>query len=327
MDVISASELEKYCYCPLSWWLSQQKEVTSETLVMGGEEHNNLANDLHSIIESERRAGIWEKIVLWTSVIATTFSLIGVFLLFDLDPLLKSQVLGIISLFWILYALLIIYQSALARNKKKVIKYEQKVSILAVMAMIIALSAVPRLEGDIEVTMTYETVALVFLIGACLALYQSTSAIENARLLKKENSVQGQIKYVGEGKRISPLLFSEKYGLSGRPDYVVEVDGEEVPVEVKTGRNPRGPLFSHILQIAAYCLLLREQNGRASYGILRYGDTTHEIEYTEELHNLLLSKLEEMRAIIRSGEVHRNHNRRGKCQNCSRREACPEKLI
>jgi CRISPR-associated exonuclease Cas4 len=42
---------------------------------------------------------------------------------------------------------------------------------------------------------------------------------------------------------------------------------------------------------------------------------------------MLLEKLEEMRKLMRSGEVHRNHNRPGKCASCSRRESCPEKLV
>src|SRR2546428_13850716 len=42
---------------------------------------------------------------------------------------------------------------------------------------------------------------------------------------------------------------------------------------------------------------------------------------------MVLGKMEEMRAAVaRGGDVHRNHNRPGKCIGCSRREGCPERL-
>jgi CRISPR-associated exonuclease Cas4 len=90
---------------------------------------------------------------------------------------------------------------------------------------------------------------------------------------------------------------------------------------------PRGPLFSHILQVVAYCVLLEEEDGRPPpYGIIRYGDTAFEIEYNEDQKKLLLQKLSEMRVAIVKGEAHRNHNRPGKCIHCSRRSGCPERL-
>jgi CRISPR-associated exonuclease Cas4 len=88
-----------------------------------------------------------------------------------------------------------------------------------------------------------------------------------------------------------------------------------------------GPLFSHILQVAAYCLLIQATGKNSEYGILKYGtEVEHEIEFTEELRNLLINKLNEMESARKTGIVHRNHNRVGKCRKCSRRNICPEKL-
>ena len=77
--------------------------------------------------------------------------------------------------------------------------------------------------------------------------------------------MRGRVDYIGEGNAQGRLLRSETYRLTGRPDYIVEINGELVPVEVKSGRMPRGPLFSHILQTAAYCLLLEEEEGRTTW--------------------------------------------------------------
>jgi CRISPR-associated exonuclease Cas4 len=162
-------------------------------------------------------------------------------------------------------------------------------------------------------------------MGASAALYYSLVAEGLAKRKRRKVNVDGKLLYVGTDDQ--RLLVSEKYKLTGRPDYILMVDDELIPVDLKTGRQPRGPLFSHILQIGAYCLLLSDENGkRVCRGILKYGDVEHEIEFDEELENLLLSKLAEMRGLMISGDVHRNHNRVGKCVGCSRRDGCPERL-
>jgi CRISPR-associated exonuclease Cas4 len=147
-------------------------------------------------------------------------------------------------------------------------------------------------------------------------------------LLKQRHGIgEGSIEYVDTLDEDTDVLYSEKYGLRGKPDYVIKRGNYLIPVEVKTGRVPRGPLFSHILQLAAYCLLIEEENDLAPpYGIIRYSNVQHEIDYTEDLKTILTSKLEEMKNIIRTGEAHRNHNRPNKCKGCSRRSMCPEKL-
>ena len=83
-------------------------------------------------------------------------------------------------------------------------------------------------------------------------------------------------------------MFSRSFHLSGRPDYLVQQGRDLIPVEVKSGRAPRdGPYSSHILQLAAYCLLVEEAyDRRPPYGLLLYADAadqTYEIDYTSAL--------------------------------------------
>ena len=129
-----------------------------------------------------------------------------------------------------------------------------------------------------------------------------------------------------ENSKRPKLLRSKKHNLSGRPDYILVVNGNYIPVEIKTGRTPRGPLFSHVLQLAAYCLLIEEEYAHPPYGILKYENAEHRIDFDDKLRVLLLKKLGEMKRAVKTGEVHRNHNRPGKCKNCSRRKFCPESL-
>jgi CRISPR-associated exonuclease Cas4 len=70
-------------------------------------------------------------------------------------------------------------------------------------------------------------------------------------------------------------LRSARYRLSGRPDVLRRLsDGRLVPVELKSrAAPPRGPPPSHLVQVAAYCLLVEETSGvPPPYGVLRYGD-------------------------------------------------------
>lgn len=127
-------------------------------------------------------------------------------------------------------------------------------------------------------------------------------------------------------------LFSRTYRLSGRPDYLVRNAGDVIPVEIKSGRVPvRGPYSSHILQLAAYCLLIEEAYGhRPSYGIILYADDAnraYEIDYSVALEEGLLDILDEMRCALAEGAAPRDHDEIARCQACSYRVSCDQSLI
>ncbi|WP_019177545.1 CRISPR-associated protein Cas4 [Methanomassiliicoccus luminyensis] len=326
MESISASDLEKFCYCPLSWQLSKGADTTSDATRRGKEEHDALGNDLSEMVTKERRGALYEKVILWSSVLATALALTGLFFFYSDDLMLRWKVLGILALLWVIVAMYLLYRSTWEKEAIKKERSERLISVLAILAMIAALNGVPFFGISQDEALIYEAVALILLMCACVALYLSYYSEEDAKRIRRNMDVKGRVAYIGEGDDISRALRSKEHGLTGRPDYVLEMEGELVPVEVKTGRVPRGPLFSHILQVAAYCLILEEQGDKVSRGILRYGEVEHEIEYDEALRSLLLAKLEEMRRAIGTGEVHRNHERPGKCRSCSRRVRCPERL-
>jgi len=235
-------------------------------------------------------------------------------------------ILPLLSIIWFLAVIAMLYLSAQRGRAIIQVRRMQIVAIIGLVLMVVAMNIGNLLQADPMVSMILEALALLWLIAASVALYLSLSAAQKAGEWRSEEGLAGEIHYVGTDS--SPLYFSERYGLSGRPDFVLEIDGQLIPGDLKTGRTPKGPLFSHILQVAAYCLLIAESSGkRPPYGLLRYGSEEHEIEFDPEMEKILLEKLEEMRGLMRSGEVHRNHNRPGKCASCSRRDSCPEKLV
>lgn len=122
-------------------------------------------------------------------------------------------------------------------------------------------------------------------------------------------------------------LYDRALGLTGKPDYLVEKDGQIIPVEVKSGRAPEAPYDSHIYQLAAYCILVERNLGsRPPYGIIHYQDRDFAIDYTRDLENAVLDVLAEMRRDERREEVNRSHEIPARCAKCGFRNVCEEKL-
>jgi len=123
-------------------------------------------------------------------------------------------------------------------------------------------------------------------------------------------------------------LFSSAYRLVGKPDYLVKDRRAIVPVEVKSAHAPpTGPRAGHILQLAAYCLLVEEVYGRRpAYGIIKYADKTFSVENTDPLRSQLLDVLDEMRGALHEGAAQRSHADVRRCLGCGYRHACDERL-
>jgi CRISPR-associated exonuclease Cas4 len=169
---------------------------------------------------------------------------------------------------------------------------------------------------------------LLCILGIFLLIWgrrkQSTSGLPAGEVIYSDT---------GDWQEPEKPLLSRRYGLVGRPDYLVRTveDGESVtiPVEVKSRRRPATPHASHILQLATYCLLVEDQlKERPPYGLLRYADATLRIPYTEELRQQVLTAAEEIRAAREARNISRQHDESNRCRACGYRTACgPERLV
>jgi CRISPR-associated exonuclease Cas4 len=140
---------------------------------------------------------------------------------------------------------------------------------------------------------------------------------------------EGRVTYVDTGAwdRCERPLFSRRHRLTGRPDYLVKTGKGVVPVEVKSGAAPAQPYPAHILQLAAYCLLVEEQEGRApAYGILKYGDRAFEVEYSSSLRAQLLRSIDAIRRDLRARDVARSHDQAARCRGCGYQQQCDQRL-
>jgi len=139
----------------------------------------------------------------------------------------------------------------------------------------------------------------------------------------------GRVTYVDTRTwdRCDRPLFSHRHQLTGRPDYLVQSRQAVIPVEVKSGAAPEQPYPAHLLQLAAYCLLVEEQEGRVPpYGIIKYEDRAFEVDYTPNLREELLDTLGAIRRDLQSRDVGRSHDEPGRCLGCGYRDQCKQQL-
>ncbi|QYZ78866.1 CRISPR-associated protein Cas4 [Methanofollis formosanus] len=166
---------------------------------------------------------------------------------------------------------------------------------------------------------------LALLAGATVFFVLALWKYRQTRTVREEFGIpEGELLY--SDLDTSPeVLFSGVHRISGRPDYVLrdEMTGAYIPVEVKSGRA-RKPYWNHILQLAAYCLLVEEHYGTSvPYGTLVYGNAgQHRIEFTPELRVQVLATVDEIRTCLRDGTARRNHNAAVRCRSCAYRAEC-----
>lgn len=151
------------------------------------------------------------------------------------------------------------------------------------------------------------------------------------RLLRRSGLPPGQIVYDDATGRAGRVLTSWRYGLHGKPDYLLDDDNADglVPVEVKSGAAPPSgqPYASHLMQLAVYFLLVEDVLERpVPYGLLRYRDRTIRVANTAKLRAELLAILEQMRAAQADAEIGRSHNQVRRCRHCSVAYACSQRL-
>ncbi len=168
---------------------------------------------------------------------------------------------------------------------------------------------------------------LLFLALAAL-LYRlsrrESSSIESTR--KEYGIPKGEVIYSDLEKPAKPL-FSRRFGIAGKPDYIIR-DGTSalIPVELKSGHSSK-PHRNHVMQLAAYCLLIEETYAKpVPYGLIVYGDgKQHRIKFDDALRSDLISTVEDMRRCWSEGNPVR-HSFKGKCSSCSLRKDCPHCL-
>jgi CRISPR-associated exonuclease Cas4 len=165
--------------------------------------------------------------------------------------------------------------------------------------------------------------ALLLFLLALIFFWQSNRQRKDAGL------PGGRVIYTdtrGWGKLEKPLFYTA-LELTGKPDYLIQQNGQIIPVEVKSGRTPNAPYDSHVYQLAAYCLLVEKTyKKRPPYGIIHYENRDFAVDYTRELEESLLELLADMKRDEHRNDIPRSHEQAARCAKCGFRKVCDQSL-
>lgn len=172
--------------------------------------------------------------------------------------------------------------------------------------------------------MVWLGIAVLMMVGAVIVYRRSQKDRDQLGL------PAGEVIYTDHGTWLpqSEPLLSEEFNLIGRPDYLIsDPQGEIIPVEIKSVSAPQAPHQGHVLQLAAYCLLVDLNYGiRPAYGVLQYRDKAFAVEYSNSLEQDLILLLSEMQSNRLARNVSRGHNHRGRCLQCVFSGDCEDSL-
>jgi CRISPR-associated exonuclease Cas4 len=156
---------------------------------------------------------------------------------------------------------------------------------------------------------------LLGLLVLAVALYLVLGRVQHAG--RRTLGVgRGELAYADDSIVRRPTLRSERLLLAARPDLLEKFDGAYVPVEHKP--SSRQLQQSHILQVAAQCLLVEELYGvRPPYGVVVLaGGVRERVTFSPELERGVRRVMDEMRRILASGEPPGPLWAPAKCRSC-----------
>ena len=361
---VSASDLERYTYCPMSWYLSATGHSGQSDSIKAGIQRHKAIHERMSDFENSRLLTM-RNLTIWRWWFAVVVILLVDTLAFmnindanfDTQEFSKLLALWAIScLFIAVAAILLPWRRVLnISNPMNEQHFEQKQGAVQPyfepkgfkggwflggrleVAFLIAAIAIALHAIALQFASDREQAAFVFAVTtigwtllASFRLQRALIANNEAQLLAIENDIKsGTSVAYSDDDSTTGLLKNAMNGLRGRPDQIVIIDGEFIPVEQKTGKVPRKPHESHILQLLAYASLVEATTGASPpYALLRYGpEQLHSISWDDEAKLKLDQAVKSVQRTMAEGGAARNHDREGKCRSCSRRYACPDSLV
>ena len=364
---VSASDLERHEYCPLSWSLAREgKRGQGEAITAGVEKHATIHGQVKDYQEKHAKLRMamviwswWFAVILVFTIDAIAFSLID-----DVvhTPLWIARYMALWALSLLITGIVAVYlpwrkwigwTNTIAKSKGDFHADDTYhiESILQPQGFIGGWFEAGRVEAALfmsAIALALHSIALVgaenksqagFLLAVLAMAWTLIASWQLQKALLVENALEIAREIVGlhknteiaysDNEDTSSLLKDPITGLRGRPDQIVIVDGEFIPVEQKTGRVPKHPHRSHKIQVLAYLHLVELSTKRSTpYGVLRYGnEDLYQIPWDDENKGMLFDAIAEVQRLMVHNDAKRNHERPGKCKNCSRNYACPDALV
>ena len=364
---VSASDLERFMYCPLSWQLAKEGATGKGEAVEGGvEKHKEIHDEMNDFQEALIR--MRRSLLVWSwwfgIIIAFTIDAFAFLYIDDVvnSPLEFAKILSMWSVSCLIASILSIalpWRNWLRfeRSMKEIREIKNRFEstgleptwspigflggwfsagkteaglLLATIVIGVHSIALVAAEDRSQAGFVLMVIAFIWTFLATWQLQHSLRA-ENQMIASREKAGldEGTELLYSDDDRSSDLLMDNESGLRGRPDQIVIIDGEFIPVEQKTGKVPKKPHQSHRLQLLAYISLVETSTTKSPpYGVLRYGnEDIHQVYWDEHAKQHLRESIIEVQRLMVEGGAQRNHEREGKCRSCSRRYACSESLV
>ena len=363
---VSASDLERHAYCPLSWALARDgKTGRGEAISAGREKHAEIHQKVSGFRQKQNE--LKRALVIWSWWFAIIIIFISDAIIFmtisnTRAPEDVARYLTILAIVWLFLGLIAVYlpwRKWLDTPIQRTNEFDELKNLddtifpntfqpygfiggwgqggrveagLLMGATIFGLHAIgltwaadKEQAGFILVSM-----AMLWTLLASWQLQRALLADNALEVARMEAGIEADVEVTySDDESKAGLLVDGFTGLRGRPDQIVIVDGEFIPVEQKTGKIPKSPHKSHKMQLLAYLHLVESTTGRKPpYGVLRYGsENLHSIDWNDSNKHSLFSAVKEIQRLMTEGGAERNHNRKGKCESCSRRYACDSSLV
>lgn len=111
----------------------------------------------------------------------------------------------------------------------------------------------------------------------------------------------------------SKILYSSKYDIQGKPDYIFKhkIKNDMVPVEIKSGmiNDENMPHKGDLMQLTAYFIIVKEIYGvKPKYGYIMYKDFMFKIKNTYTLRKKLIKTLKMMRGMLKGNNINVDAN-------------------
>ena len=364
---VSASEIERYTYCPVSWRLAKEGAAgVGEAITSGIDKHKEIHQEMNdfqaSMIKLRRELLIWS----WWFGIIIAFAIDAIAFVYIDDlmnsPIEMAKILSMWSVSFLGAAILSIVipwrnwlnmEPSISEIETMNKSFEatgleptwnpigflggwfsggKTEAGLLLSTIVIGLHAIALAAANNRSQAGFILVVTAF-VWTFIATWQLQKSLfaENEMIANRNKAglEEGTDIVYSDDDKSSGLLQDTNTGLRGRPDQIVIIDGEFIPVEQKTGRVPKKPHQSHRLQLLAYISLVETNTKKAPpYGVLKYSEKdAHQVFWDKHAKELLHTTIKEVQKLMVEGGAKRNHERGGKCRNCSRRHACEQSLF
>ena len=366
---VSASDLERHTYCPVSWQLSKMGiSGEGEAIRRGMIAHDKIHEKMRDYKKAEEKANRELVVWSWWFTVVCALSADSAAFFFVNQGVISEEFIQNIGRYliilagvWLLLAIMLIslpwrkwlgkpfglaqppvIQSGLEEEKFESLFDVDEGGIgiagstearLLLASIAVALHGLAIYWAENRTTLAFSLIilTLIWLLVTAWKLHSVLTTEDNLDDAKMKAGLREEevLTYSDDSGQSASLLVDEDVGVRGRPDQIVKIDNQFIPVEQKTGKIPEKPHDSHQMQLMAYLHLVEVTTGtKPDYGILRYGtDTLFTVQWDEITKQKLMDSIKEIQRLMVEGGSQRNHHRKGKCRHCSRRSHCPQSLI